>query len=682
MPRRKLKVGRDHVQKQAQASPLAAVEELIWNGLDAGGKVVEVRLFENEMNGVDRIEVEDRGSGIPPDEVDRAFGTIGESTKLNKRSTPEGRSLHGREGRGRFKALALCPSPTWKTTFKANGQHLTHSLTFRREDPEYYETTEPTPAKHKRTGTIVVLDGVDRGTLSLRTDDTHRKLTEKFAYYLTKYPDTSVVFDGKRLATQEVIERRETFDIGDPDAPYGPATLTIIEWRFKPETKKLHICDEHGFSFHEVQVGVQGRGIEFTAYICTPKATEWSNENRFAVGELDEESSTLVELARHHVREYVRSRLAEQAGTVVEEWKKLDIYPYPITEPTEPLAKAEQEMFNIVAVELNEQHPTFEHADLQNKKLTLALIKHALEVNPSSVTRILREVVDLPREDQDALAELLERAPLSNLIRAASLVAERLDTIQAFDHILFDTDWKRRLLERTQLHRLLVHELWLFGEEYSLGSDDEGLRDLLKKHLKLMGREELAPEVDVKLIDGTEGIPDLMLYRRRKVERDQFEHLVVELKRPRDAVGDDELSQIRKYAISVSEDERFDTKNCRWEFVLMANALDKVARPQVAQRGLPADCLYQTASVSVWVRTWADLLNDARSRYEFFRERLSIEASQDQGIGLLRERYQHLLTGRGMRKKRDLATMANKLRPEPTVKTPSAQAHGVSNRRG
>ena len=306
--RKKLKVGRDHVQRQANTSPFGAIEELIWNGLDAGGRRVEVRLIEDQMHSVSRVEVEDRGTGIPPDEVDRAFGTIGESTKLKKKTTLEGRSLHGREGRGRFKALAVCPNPLWRTTFKSDGEYLTYSITFRRQDPDYYETTDTEPAKQRRTGTTVILDCIDHGQLSLPTEDTQRKLTEKFAYYLTKYPDTSVVYDGRRLATRDVIDRQETFDIGGPEDPSEAAKLTIIEWRFRPEAKKLHICNEDGFSYHEVPMGVPGRGIEFTAYVCTAVAMQWADDNRFVLGELDNDITALVDVVREHVT-YVGAQL-------------------------------------------------------------------------------------------------------------------------------------------------------------------------------------------------------------------------------------------------------------------------------------------------------------------------------------------------------------------------------------
>lgn len=631
MARKKLKVGRDHVQKQAQATPLAAIEEMVWNGLDAGGKRVEVRLHENQLGAVNCVEIEDLGTGIAPQEVDRAFGTIGDSAKLVKRATPEGRALHGREGRGRFKALALCPAPEWRTTYKANGGHASYTIKIRRTDPEYFETTDPEPAKRKRTGTVVVLDGLDKGQLALLTDVTRTKLTERFAFYLAKYPDTTIVYDGRSLAVNELIERKETFTIADGTTECGPAKLTIIEWRFKPDGKRLHVCNEDGFSFHDIPAGVHAPGIEFAAYLCTPNAGVWADSGRFALGDLDGEVAQLVEVAKEHLRQYTRMRLAEAAQGVVEEWKKLEIYPYSDADPGDPLALAEREVFDIVAVQVNDQHPTFDHADIDNKKLTLRLIRHALETNPSSLTTILRDVVSLPKDEQDALAELLQRTPLSNLIRAASLVAERLDCVQAFEHILFDMDWKRRLLERTQLHRLLVHELWILGEEYTLGADDDGLRDVLKKHLQILNREELAPDVDVKLIDGTDGIPDLMLYRRSKVDRDRFEHLVIELKRPKNALGQEETAQIKKYAFTVAKDERFKTSKCAWEFVLLGNDLDEFVQQETSSPKLPEGCLFEGNGVRIWVRRWADVLNDARARYEFFRKQLRLEASRELG---------------------------------------------------
>lgn len=668
MPQRKVQLGRDHANSLIGASPLSAVQELIWNALDAGGTRVEVVLRLNSLGSVDRLEVVDYGPGILPDELDRAFGAIGNSSKAERKVNPDGRAYHGRQGKGRFKALSLAPTVVWETVYRDGANLKTYRVTLRREAPDYFDPTEPTNAEDQRTGTRVILDGLDKGHQALAREDIREKLAEEFAAYLSSYPGVTLIWDGRPIRVEDLIERREELEGIPAGQPGGPASILVIEWKFKPNAKRLHICDDRGFSFHEVPAGISGGGIEFTIYLRTPMAVKWSDSARFVTEELDEEIQATVNITKERVREYLRGRMAEDAGSIVQGWKDQAIYPYELDESLDPLAKAEREVFDIVAVQVNERHPTFEKTDPQNKRLTLALIKQALETNPSDLTKILREVVALSEDDQKALAELLERAPLANLIRAGRLVADRLDTIHAFEHILFDPNWKQRLLERTQLHRLLVHEIWMLGEEYMVGGDDDGLRDVLNKHLRILGREEMAPEVDVTLIDGKHGIPDLMLYRRRKVNRDTFEHLVVELKRPRDLLGQEETAQIRKYAFTVAKDERFNTPKCSWEFVLLGNDLDDFVVEETSSDKLPEGCLHDGKGVRIWVRRWADVLNDARARYEFFRGQLEIEASHSKGLDALKKRYPHLFDGQGARKAKDLQLSSMAVDAKPISK--------------
>lgn len=653
MTKRQVNVSRDHVQTLTKAAPIKAIAELLWNALDAGGTTVEVRMRLNELNAVTQLEVVDHGPGIPPSELEHAFGRIGDSFKPKTKLNNEGRVYHGREGKGRFRALALCPKAVWRTTYTDNGKMLTYEIAVHRDDPDFYTATDPEESESKSAGTRVILDGLDNGHLALAEDNARDRLAEEFAAYLTSYPNVQLVWAGRTVRIDDLIEYREEYPLVDSDHAAGPASLMVLEWKAKPESKRLHICDQAGFSRHEIPLHLRRYGIEYTAYLKTPAAVAWDESGRFSLGELDQEITSIVDTAKDVIREHIRRRLAEQASTVVDEWKKQDIYPYAADEPVNPLSQAEREVFDIVAVQVHEQHPTFEKSDLENKRLTLALIRQALESNPSGLTTILREVIDLSDEDRDAFAELLERAPLTKLIRAGQLVANRLDTILAFEHILFDREWKKQLLERTQLHRLLVHELWIMGEEYALGADDDGLKDLLNKHLSILGREQLTPEVDVTLIDSTDGVPDLMLYRRRKVDRDRFEHLVLELKRPSRVLNQDDTTQIKKYAFTVSRDDRFDTSKCTWEFVLLGNSYDDFVKEEASSDGLPEGCIHSKLGVRVWVRKWSDVLNDARSRYEFFREQLEIEASHADGLQLIKDKHPHLFEGRGARKKRD-----------------------------
>ena len=90
----------------------------------------------------------------------------------------------------------------------------------------------------------------------------------------------------------------------------------------------------------------------------------------------------------------------------------------------------------------------------------------------------------------------------------------------------------------------------------------------------------------------------------------------------------------------------------------MGNTYDKFVTKKLSSDHLPEGCIHDGDGIRIWVRTWADVLNDARARYEFFREKLEIEASHDHGLQRLRENHPHLLRGRGASKKVDLELSA------------------------
>jgi hypothetical protein len=186
-----------------------------------------------------------------------------------------------------------------------------------------------------------------------------------------------------------------------------------------------------------------------------------------------------------------------EAADVVAERKAEMVYPYRDGKNSDPILAAERQVFAIVAVQVHTLHPTFRQSDSDNKRLTLTLIRRALVANPFALLTLLKSFVDLPEDEKEQLADLLERTALSAIIKAGTIVNQRLDTIQAFHHVLLNADWKAKSLERTQLHRLLRHELWLLGEAFEIATDDDGLREVLRKHLAILGRPELAPDVDV-----------------------------------------------------------------------------------------------------------------------------------------------------------------------------------------
>ncbi len=104
-----------HLETLSHATPLTAITELIWNALDADATNVRVALVENELQGIVEIRVEDDGHGMTHERAVERFQSLGGSWKRLAGSSPGGRVLHGREGRGRFRAAGLGSRVLWHT---------------------------------------------------------------------------------------------------------------------------------------------------------------------------------------------------------------------------------------------------------------------------------------------------------------------------------------------------------------------------------------------------------------------------------------------------------------------------------------------------------------------------------------------------------------------------------------
>lgn len=137
----------------------------------------------------------------------------------------------------------------------------------------------------------------------------------------------------------------------------------------------------------------------------------------------------------------------------------------------------------------------------------------ALETRPAAVSRVLAEVLHLSDERAAELDALLDRVSLGSIISASKKIADRLDFVAALEILVLEPETREKLKERAELHRILAHESWIFGEEFAVGVDDRSLREVLRRHVALLGREELADESEVllegkrQIVDRCSGVP-------------------------------------------------------------------------------------------------------------------------------------------------------------------------------
>jgi hypothetical protein len=643
----------DHLESLARGSPVAALAELIWNALDADADRVRINVVENDLESPKSIEVIDNGNGIAVDEAEAAFGNLGGSWKRLRRTTAKSsKKMHGRDGKGRFKAFALGHDVVWDTVYvDAKERSLQYVIRGKGTRLQDFEIGEPQSAPESRAkGTRVLISNPSEPLGVFSSDGSAAlQLAELFALYLSNYPRTEIIYRNAKINPAAVQKSHVSIDLPPlrtVDRAIVQSKLDIVEWSFAKKERRICLCDSEGFTLHEIEAGIRpGSEFNFTAYLRSEFIAQLHMENALALDGLNADLRQLVESARGSLRAHFRQRKAETASELVQQWRDEGVYPF-AGDATGSLERARREVFDICALSVHQQLDSFREAPIKDRGFTLRMLKTALDENPESLKRILTEVLDLSKERQSELAELLQYTTLSSIIEASKLVTDRLQFLVGLQELLFQKDSKQTLRERTQLHRMLEGETWVFGEEYMLTSSDENLNTVLWKHLAKLrpGEKRKKKQRDVLLDDGSQGVIDLLLGREIPAyAKTRREYLVVELKRPSQKIDLDVKSQIESYALAVAADERFDKANTHWTFLAISNEMTDEAARTVRQQGKAFGFFHDEPNLRIGLTTWSEILGASRARLEAFRTKLEYTATRDQGIALLHNKYAQYL---------------------------------------
>jgi hypothetical protein len=462
----------DFLERQSRAQPIAALSEIIWNSLDADATRVDVELIKKDLaGGLSQIIITDNGTGFPRSEATTYFGKLGGSWKRRNRKTQRhSRMVHGQEGRGRYKAFALGKAVTWKVRYAENGQTVSFQIDLRSDDLSDVSISDAEPAPGEPTGVTVEIANLHRDFRVFSQDDGFQELTEVFALYLMSYKDVSIYIRGARLDPASAIASEHTIQLPpiSSDGDTYPVDLQLIEWR--AETKRtLYLCSEDGFPLEQVDTRFHHvMGFSFSAYLKSTYVSLLHNDGRLSMAEMDPPLKKGIEDGRDAIKEYFRQRRAEQAKTLVQEWKEAEVYPY-LGEPSSPVEQMERQVFDIVAVNVQQYAPELLDAPSRSRALHMRMLKAAIERGPEELQLILKEVLDLPEKKQKELASLLQETTLSAIITAAKTVADRLKFVAALENIVFGPETKSRLKERSQLHQILAEHVGLWRGVQSMG---------------------------------------------------------------------------------------------------------------------------------------------------------------------------------------------------------------------
>ncbi|MCL2104839.1 MAG: ATP-binding protein, partial [Kiritimatiellaeota bacterium] len=318
---------RDHIMSLCTASPIQALSELIWNALDADALDVKVDVIQNALDGIDAIRVSDDGAGIDASQADVHFGNLGGSWKKDAFKTPvSGRVLHGRKGRGRFKAFALGNHVEWRTTMQTEGGLRSFVLSGEAANPGQFTLVEASAGPGPGTE-VLISDIVNPMGSLLDAAWAVQQLASHFALYLKAYPNVRIYFQG--LLVNPVIVQRadQTYHLRASDDAH--ADLQVIEWKSRQGRSKIVFCNADGFALHEIDAAIRpGSGFNYTAYLVSPRFVELHEENLLVLEDLHPEIKAFLDATRDTLRQHFRERRETLTAELLQQWQEEGTYPY------------------------------------------------------------------------------------------------------------------------------------------------------------------------------------------------------------------------------------------------------------------------------------------------------------------------------------------------------------------
>ena len=648
MAKIQINAAQDHIAKYVKASPLIlGITELIWNSLDAGANTILINTKDNGLNGFEYIDVIDDGEGCSYLHAQNAFKYIGNSYKRNVHKTTDGRRcLHGSEGRGRYKALSIWNIVKFSSVYIDKEDNLKKEflVTLSNADLSVSDISELKICddQDKQTGVSIRISSIENKT-TLFNENNINLIQEMFAIYYSLYKDFSILLNGKEIDLTSKIKKvypesgKEIISVVLENEKRIELSLKLIEWDFpktkKDTSKRLNLCNNDGCPLFQSNLGVNTDNLNISLYVMSDYIASLNNEN--LLSNLNEDVKLIEKQSQEFLKNYLNIEKQEKRKQFIESLKQDNLYPYKEDEIKSSVDSAERELFDVIAVKIDECLPKFTAQERKSKKLTFSLIKEAIATKSSKLKHILQEVCSLSDDDIDKLDKILEYTTLPNIIATSNEVIDRIRFLTELREFVAG-DISKNVKERSQLHKILAKEQWIFGEQYKPGTSDMSLKNVLQAHIKELDRDNLNNEELLNSIKEDKNpelnlIPDLCLWSAiPKDSQEKREHLFIELKRPSQNATTKEQKQINDYAFAVANDNRFTKDNTSWKFVLVVTEIEERLRQEKKDNNSASlNGLYGKGdNFEVYIYTWSYLIEQREGELRRLKEMLDLNLTE------------------------------------------------------
>lgn len=608
----------EHLGRDKYPTATRALTELVTNAFDASATRVDVQIFENELQRVDRLIVFDNGVGMNRVELTERFGLVGVRSP--------NRDKIGRFGVGRWAVYRLGLRSHWQTV-AADTSGIKRRLRFTLDEgsPSHFVVEQDDVPENEPTGTWVEIIRLNDTEL-LREGRVTWDLAVQLCGYLLSHPNKALRVNDRTINIDFLIAGREIEIVKDLEGDArGYTTITHLSLR-QPLAKDRFPADllftAKGMTVEAVRLDPPPAPT-YLGLVEGPYLDEMVTSNRAAFVNMDEAFTSLKNAVMDRVNEYAKRLEAQRASTFIERARAKPYYPFR-TVPRDELTVLHQQLYDSTLEALN-RLSNIEVMKGQHQQIVFGLLHRAL--SNGDLLHVLQQVASLSDDQMMKFRELLERTTLQAVLDLASQVQHRLDFLDMLHELVYG-DGAERVRERTQLHKYLENNAWIFGPQFHLATSDNGFRTVIARHRTLAHLPAVRDE-DLDAIEGIDRIPDLFMGVRKDYPSNDGHGrrcLLVELKRPSVSVGIDECNQLEHYANILLDSGEFGGDTTHFDLYVVSSSLSPSISRRVHQPNQPAGLFLPLDRARLFARTWSELIDGARAELYMVREQLKLKS--------------------------------------------------------
>lgn len=469
-----------HLIKQTlsnYSNTFVALKELIINSMQAFAKTIKIS-FEGDSpdivgHAITAITIWDDGHGLPYSKFDQSFMNIGTHNKKDG------------HGVGRFAAFQLGQvmeiesaafdpqiNKYTKIHVRLDVRQLTQSL----EHTDVEVDVEESDAQMEQYYQVRITDLYNNEQSCARKNrlgkyfeesEFKRLIFEEYAFSIFE-DKVKFYINDNQIEKQEYIEEPPyTRDIPYMDVKGVAHTITYHFYRLKLVKKDISVLVQSKFE----NTYLTARRYGYACKWHTPDLGAWfiyvnsDMLNNETIPDLDfdelgnRETTSILSNIRQTIDEFFRERNKEYDAFVTKLMED-EHYPYELSSDEIGLSES---MFRKTVYLVENQEKLLEKNETV-RQIVYPMVKKLLEEGDARF--IVDKVLSLPEEKKQQLHALLQTADFEEIIRFSSQVARKQQFIKFLEELTYGK-LSKSIKERSQLHKIVQNELWIFNEAYN-----------------------------------------------------------------------------------------------------------------------------------------------------------------------------------------------------------------------